>query len=102
MKDVAIGGDLGDLASARGIFDTLAKNSVDCNTLTEQGVYSITVSGSVNGPGFPAKLIVFSSKNSKFVNQMALTVGARTSGAIRVAYRTKTMKTSGLHGLMGF
>lgn len=89
VKDVAIGGDLGDLASARGIFNTLSKGSVDCNTLTKQGVYSITLSGSVNGPGFPAKLLVFSSKNSKFVNQMALIVGAETSGAVRVAYRSK-------------
>lgn len=88
-KDVAIGGDLEDLASARGIFNTLSKGSVDCNTLTKQGVYSMTLSGSVNGPRFPAKLIVFSSKNSKFVNQMALAVGAGTSGAVRVAYRSK-------------
>ena len=89
VKDVAIMGNLGDLASARGIFDTLTKGSVDCNTLTEQGVYAIALSGSVNGPGFSAKLIVFNGKNSKFVNQMALAAGAGTSGAIRVAYRTK-------------
>lgn len=89
VKDVAIEGNLGDLASARGIFDTLTKGSVDCNTLTEQGVYAIALSGSVNGPGFSAKLIVFNGKNSKFVNQMALAAGAGTSGAIRVAYRTK-------------
>lgn len=88
-KDVAIGGNLEDLASARGIFDTLTKDSVDCNTLTEQGVYAVALSGSVNGPGFSAKLIVFNSKNSKLVNQMALAAGAGTSGAIRVAYRTK-------------
>lgn len=89
VKDVAIGGNLADLASARGIFDTLTKGSVDCNTLTEQGVYAIALSGSVNGPGFSAKLIVFNGKNSKFVNQMALAAGAGTSGAIRVAYRSK-------------
>lgn len=88
-KDVAIGGNASDLASARGIFDTLTKGSVDCNTLTEQGVYAIALSGSVNGPGFSAKLIVFNGKNSKFVNQMALAAGAGTSGAIRVAYRSK-------------
>lgn len=88
-KDMAIGGNLEDLASSRGIFDTLTKGSVDCNTLTEQGVYAIALSGSVNGPGFSAKLIVFNGKNSKLVNQMALAVGAGTSGAIRVAYRTK-------------
>lgn len=89
VKDVAINGNQEDLASARGIFDTLTKGSVDCNTLTEQGVYAIALSGSVNGPGFSAKLIVFNGKNSKFVNQMALATGAGTSGVIRVAYRTK-------------
>ena len=89
VKDVAIGGNLEDLASARGIFDTLTKGSVDCNTLTKQGVYAVALSESVNGPGFSAKLIVFNGKNSKFVNQMALAAGAGTSGAIRVAYRSK-------------
>lgn len=75
-KDVAIGGDLGDLASARGIFDTLTKGSVDCNTLTDQGVYAISLVETVNGPGFSAKLIVFNGKNSKITNQMALAIGA--------------------------
>ena len=88
-KDVAIGGNASDLASARGIFDTLTKNSVDCNTLTEQGVYAISLAETVNGPGFSAKLIVFNGKNSKFTNQMALAAGAGTSGAVRVAYRAK-------------
>lgn len=89
VKDVAIGGDLGDLASARGIFDTLTKGSVDCNTLTDQGVYAISLAKTVNGPGFSAKLIVFNGKKSKFTNQMALAAGAGTSGAVRVAYRAK-------------
>nr|DAT64600.1 MAG TPA: tail fiber protein [Caudoviricetes sp.] len=89
VKDVAIGGDLEDLVSVRGIFDTLTKGSVDCNTLTEQGVYAISLVGTVNGPGFSAKLIVFNEKNSKFTNQMALAAGAGTSGAVRVAYRAK-------------
>lgn len=89
VKDVAIGGDLGDLASARGIFDTLTKGSVDCNTLTEQGVYAISLAGTVNGPGFSAKLVVFNGKGSVFTNQMAIAAGAGTSGAIRVAYRSK-------------
>lgn len=88
-KDVAIGGNASDLASARGIFDTLTKNSVDCNTLTEQGVYAISLAKTVNGPGFSAKLIVFNEKNSEFTNQMALAAGAGTSGAVRVAYRAK-------------
>ncbi len=91
-KDIAINGDESDLASARGIFDTLTKGSVDCNTLTKQGVYAIALSGSVNGPGFSAKLIVFNDKNGKFVNQMALATGAGTSDAIRVAYRSKNNK----------
>jgi hypothetical protein len=89
VKDVAIGGDLGDLASARGIFDTLTKGSVDCNTLTDQGVYAISLAGTVNGPGFSAKLIVFNGKNSKITNQMALAIGAGTSSAVRVAYRAR-------------
>lgn len=88
-KDVAIGGDSSDLASARGIFDTLTKGSVDCNTLTEQGVYAVSLEGTVNGPGFSAKLIVFNGKNSKVTNQMALAASAGTSGAVRVAYRSK-------------
>ena len=89
VKDVAIGGDLGDLASARGIFDTLTKGSVDCNTLTDQGVYAISLVETVNGPGFSAKLIVFNGKNRKITNQMALAIGAGTSGAVRVAYRAR-------------
>lgn len=89
VKDVAIGGNLENLASARGIFDTLTKGSVDCNTLTEQGVYAISLAGTVNGPGFSAKLVVFNGKGSVFTNQMAIAAGAGTSGAIRVAYRSK-------------
>lgn len=100
-KDVAIGGNLEDLASARGIFNTLTKGSVDCNTLTKQGVYAISLAGTVNGPGFSAKLVVFNGKGSVFTNQMAIAAGAGTSDAIRVAYRSKTMKTSGLHGPRG-
>ena len=88
-KDIAIGDDESDLASARGIFNALTKDSVDCNTLTEQGVYAISLAGTVNGPGFSAKLIVFNGKNSKLTNQMALAAGAGTSGAVRVAYRAK-------------
>lgn len=88
-KDVAIGGNLEDLASARGIFNTLTKGSVDCNTLTKQGVYAISLAGTVNGPGFSAKLVVFNGKGSVFTNQMAIAAGAGTSDAIRVAYRSK-------------
>ena len=89
VTDVAIGGNASDLASARGIFDTLTKGSVDCNELTDQGVYAISLAGTVNGPGFSAKLIVFNGKNSKITNQMALAIGAGTSGAVRVVYRAR-------------
>ena len=87
--DIAISNNQSDLASTRGIFDTLTKGSVDCNTLTKQGVYAVSLAGTVNGPGFSAKLIVFNGKNSKFVNQMALATATSTSVAIRVAYRSK-------------
>ena len=89
VTDVAIGGNASDLASARGIFDTLTKGSVDCNELTDQGVYAISLAETVNGPGFSAKLIVFNGKNSKITNQMALAIGAGTSGAVRVVYRAR-------------
>lgn len=92
-KDIAIGGDASDLASTRGTFDTLTKGSVDCNTLTDQGVYAISLSGTVNGPGFSAKLVVFNGKNSKFTNQMALAAGAGTSGALRVACRSRNSES---------
>ena len=93
VKDVAIGGNASDLASARGIFDTLTKKgSVDCNKLTNQGVYAISLAETANGPGFSAKLIVFNEKNSKVTNQMALAIGAGTSGAVRVAYRARDSK----------
>ena len=88
-KDIAINGNLEDLASTRGTFDTLTKGAIDCNTLTDQGVYAVSSAGTVNGPGFSAKLIVYNGKNSKFTNQMALATGTSTSGAVRVAYRSK-------------
>ena len=88
-KDVAVGGNQGDLASARGIFDTLTKGSVDCNTLTEQGVYAVSLAGTVNGPGFSAKLVVFNGKGSAFTNQMAIASGVSSSLSVRVAYRAK-------------
>lgn len=89
-SDVAISGDQSDLASARGLFDTVTKGAVDCNTLTEQGVYNIYLIGTLNGPGFLAKLIVFSSKDSTYVNQIAIASATADAGAIRVKYRTRT------------
>lgn len=87
--DIAIGNNQSDLASTRGTFDTLTKGAIDCNTLTDQGVYAVSSAGTENGPGFSAKLIVYNGKNSKFTNQMALATGTSTFGAVRVAYRSK-------------
>lgn len=87
--DIAIDNNQSDLASTRGTFDTLTKGAIDCNTLTDQGVYAVSFAGTENGPGFPAKLIVYNGKNGKFTNQMALATGASTFGAVRVAYRSK-------------
>lgn len=65
-KDVAIGGDLGDLASARGQIGATRElgNNVDYNTVTEAGFYLINATGGVNGPivGSAAFLQVFYSK----------------------------------------
>ena len=66
VKDVAIGGDLGDLASARGQIGAARElgNNVDYNTVTEAGFYLINATGGVNGPivGSAAFLQVFYSK----------------------------------------
>lgn len=52
VKNVAIGGDLGDLASARGQIGPARElgNNVDFNTVTEAGLYLINATGSVNAP----------------------------------------------------
>ena len=52
VKDVAIGGDLGDLASARGQIGPARElgNNVDFNTVTKAGLYLINAPGSVNAP----------------------------------------------------
>lgn len=52
VKDVAIGGDLGDLASARGQVGPARElgNNVDYNTVTKAGFYLINAEGGVNGP----------------------------------------------------
>lgn len=52
VKDVAIDGDLGDLASARGQVGPARElgSNVDYNTVTEAGFYLINATGGVNGP----------------------------------------------------
>lgn len=69
VKDVAIGGDLGDLASARGQVGPARElgSNVDYNTVTKAGFYFINAAGGVNGPivGSAAFLQVFYSKKEE-------------------------------------
>ena len=56
VKDVAIGGDLGDLASARGqVGDAKEMPDLDFNTLTTPGNYRIT-GNPTNGPSLPLNI----------------------------------------------
>lgn len=56
VKDVAIGGNLEDLASARGqIGNAVIVGTVDFNTLAQQGVYS-PEANSTNGPNWSGQL----------------------------------------------
>jgi len=58
VKDVAIGGDLGDLASARGqIGNAVIVGTIDFNTLVKQGVYS-PAANSTNGPNLSGQQLV--------------------------------------------
>lgn len=64
VKDVAIGGDVTDLASERGIFNSKPKGSVDYNTILKQGFYTAYATGSTNGPGGPRRLIVLNGADT--------------------------------------
>lgn len=57
-KDVAINGDVTDLASERGIFNCKSLNSVDYNTILKQGFYTAYSAGSTNSPGGARRIIV--------------------------------------------
>lgn len=58
VKDVAIGGDLGDLASARGqIGNAVIVGTADFNTLVKQGVYS-PAANSTNGPNWSGQQVI--------------------------------------------
>ncbi len=73
-KDVAINGDVTDLASNRGIFNSKGMGSVDYNTLLNQGFYSAYATGSTNGPGDPRRIIVLGdSVNDDNPIQIAVT-----------------------------
>lgn len=79
VKDVAIGGDLGDLASARGQIGPARElgNNVDFNTVTEAGLYLINATGSANAP----------RENQAFFLQVIRSVkGAITKNLFQIAY----------------
>ena len=79
VKDVAIGGNLEDLASARGQIGAARElgNNVDFNTVTEAGLYLINATGSVNAP----------RGNQAFFLQVVRSVkGAITKNLFQIAY----------------
>ena len=79
VKDVAIGGDLEDLASARGQIGPARElgSNVDFNTVTEAGLYLINATGSVNAP----------RENQAFFLQVVRSVkGAITKNLFQIAY----------------
>lgn len=90
-KDVAIGGDLGDLASARGQIGAVRElgNNVDYNTVTEAGFYLINATGGVNGPivGSAAFLQVFYSKKEAFTKNLYQIAYAYSSARERMFLR---------------
>lgn len=79
VKDVAIKGNLEDLASARGQIGPARElgNDVDFNTVTEAGLYLINATGSVNAP----------RRNQAFFLQVVRSVkGAITKNLFQIAY----------------
>lgn len=91
VKDVAIGGDLGDLASARGQIGAARElgSNVDYNTVTKAGFYLINATGGVNGPivGSAAFLQVFYSKKDAFTKNLYQIVYAYSSARERMFLR---------------
>lgn len=73
-KDVAIGGNLADLATARGQLGPAKElgSNVDYNTVTEAGFYLINATGGVNGPikGSAGYLHVFYSKKNELTKNL--------------------------------
>ena len=88
VKDVAINGNVKDLVKDRGIFNSKSLTGTDYNTLTKQGVYAVPLSGSTNGPGYAAKVLVYSVFGSQMVTQVAIDVG---SVAIKCRYKSDTV-----------
>ena len=90
-KDVAIEGDIEDLASARGQVGPARElgSNVDYNTVTEAGFYLINATGGVNGPivGSAAFLQVFYSKKDALTKNLYQIVYAYSSARERMFLR---------------
>lgn len=90
-KDVAVGGNLEDLASARGQVGPARElgSNVDYNTVTEAGFYLINATGGVNGPivGSAAFLQVFYSKKDAFTKNLYQIAYAYSSARERMFLR---------------
>lgn len=88
-KDVAIGGDLGDLASARSLTAKFIKGlgSVDCNTIAENMIASVYQAGTTNGPGFASVLLSFFS--SAVIGVQAAFI-SNSSTIVRASLRSKS------------
>ena len=91
VKDVAIEGDIEDLASARGQVGPARElgSNVDYNTVTEAGFYLINATGGVNGPivGSAAFLQVFYSKKDAFTKNLYQIAYAYSSARERMFLR---------------
>ena len=88
-KDVAIGGDLGDLASARSLTAKFIKGlgSVDCNTIAENMIASVYQAGTTNGPGFSSVLLSFFSSAVMGVQAAFI---SNSSTIVRASLRSKS------------
>lgn len=72
VEDIAIGGDKSDLASDRGIFESIIlKENDNLNTITTQGIYSAPVTIE-NSPGFASKILTIASGPQYTISQFAL------------------------------
>lgn len=90
-KDMAIGGDLGDLASARSLTAKFIKGlgSVDCNTIAENMIASVYQAGTTNGPGFASVLLSFFSSAVMGVQAAFI---SNSSTIVRASLRSKSAK----------
>jgi hypothetical protein len=90
-KDIAVGGILTDLASARGQLGPAKElgNDVDFDTVTEAGFYLINATGSVNSPikNSAFYLQVFYSKRGTVIKNLVQVAYAYSTGRDRVFVR---------------